>query len=71
LEYYQLVAIGWGQTAENIQETSTELQQVTSTELQQVTLHTIAYESEPCQLMISSRSRQFCAGDEKGGKGKK
>jgi hypothetical protein len=63
LEYYQLVAIGWGQTAENIQ--------VTSTELQQVTLHTIAYESEPCQLVISSRSRQFCAGDEKDGKGKK
>ena len=62
MDLYQLVAIGWGQKAENVRETSAELQQVT--------LHTIAYESESCRVLINSKTRQFCAGVEMGGKGK-
>jgi hypothetical protein len=62
LDFSQVVAIGWGQKAEHIT--------VLSKELQQVTLKTIAYESDSCQLVISSKSRQFCAGVETGDKGK-
>jgi hypothetical protein len=60
--FHQVVAIGWGQKAEDIK--------ILSKELQQVTLQTIAYESDSCKRLIFDKSRQFCAGDETDGKGK-
>ncbi|CAF0801287.1 unnamed protein product [Adineta steineri] len=56
-----VVAVGWGQLAENDRSPSRELQQVT--------LKAIPYESKTCEDMIFDRSVQFCAGDEMGGKG--
>ncbi len=57
-----MVAIGWGQKS------ARDSQQ--SEELQQVTLQTISYESDSCQMLITSKEEQFCAGVETGGKGK-
>ena len=62
LNFYQLVAIGWGQKSTR----SAAL----SNELQQVTLRTISSESESCDILMPLNSRQFCAGVDRGLKGK-
>ena len=61
--FYQLVAIGWGQTSEQ--------NRTLSKELRQVTIEGIRHESDACQMHINSEAEQFCAGARMGGKGKK
>ena len=63
LNFYQLIAIGWGQRVAHIK--------AVSNELQQVTLRAVASESESCDGIVSSQSQQFCAGADTGSKGKK